>query len=143
MSRRTSVKPLQEISEINMTPLIDLTFLLLITFILIMPAVEQGIPINLPKGKADEVDQKKARSITLDVKGQIYLDQAPVTKEQLATEMNALGKSDPDATVMVRGDEGILYGRMMEVVQILRSAQITRMALVTQADEPARTKPRP
>jgi biopolymer transport protein ExbD len=52
MARRTSIRPLQELNEINMTPLIDLTFLLLITFIITMPMVEQGIPVNLPKGKS-------------------------------------------------------------------------------------------
>ena len=138
MARRTSIKPLQEISEINMTPLIDLTFLLLITFILIMPAVEQGIPVNLPKGKAEEMDRKNTHSITLDLKGGMFLDGAPIAKEQLVTEMNALGQTDPEATVMVRGDEGILYGKMVEIMRILHDAQITRMALVTQSDEAPR-----
>ena len=138
MARRTSIKPLQEISEINMTPLIDLTFLLLITFILIMPAVEQGIPVNLPKGRAAEMDRKNTHSITLDLKGGMYLDGAPIAKEQLVTEMNTLGQTDPEATVMVRGDEGILYGKMVEIMRILHDAQITRMALVTQGDEAPR-----
>jgi biopolymer transport protein ExbD len=141
MARRTSIKPLQEISEINMTPLIDLTFLLLITFILIMPVVEQGIPVNLPKGDAEDVDTKKTHSITLDVKGQLFLDSAPISKEQLTTQMNALGQTDPEATVMVRGDEGVLYGKIVEIMQILHKAQITRMALVTQADEASRPAP--
>ena len=135
MSRRTSVKPLAEISEINMTPLIDLTFLLLITFIITMPLVEQGIPVNLPKGKAKELDQSKMHSITLDLKGEIFLDSAPVSKEQLGKEMKSLAELEPDATIMVRADEGIQYGKMMEVMRILQDAQITRMALVTTPDE--------
>ena len=135
MARRTSIKPLQEISEINMTPLIDLTFLLLITFIITMPLVEQGIPVNLPKGKAKELDQSKMHSITLDLKGEIFLDSAPVSKEQLGKEMKSLAELEPDATIMVRADEGIQYGKMMEVMRILQDAQITRMALVTTPDE--------
>jgi biopolymer transport protein ExbD len=138
LARRSSVKPLQEMSEINMTPLIDLTFLLLITFILIMPAVEQGIPVNLPKGKAEEMDQKKTHSITLDVKGGIFLDSAPISKEQLASEMKTIGRADPDVTVMVRGDADILYGKIVEIMGILHDAEITRMALVTQGDEATR-----
>lgn len=134
MARRTSIKPLQEISEINMTPLIDLTFLLLITFIITMPMVEQGIPVNLPKGKAKELDQSETRSITIDGTGGLFLDQAVITLEQLGVEMKALAANDPDTTVLVRADDKLAYGRVVEVMRILSEAQITRMALVTTPD---------
>ncbi len=136
MSRRTSIKPLQELNEINMTPLIDLTFLLLITFIITMPMVEQGIPVNLPKGKAREIDQTESRSITLDGTGGLFLDQTPMTLEQLGVEMKALAAADPETTVMVRADDKLAYGRVVEVMRILNEAQITRMALVTTPDAP-------
>jgi biopolymer transport protein ExbD len=134
MARRTSIKPLQELSEINMTPLIDLTFLLLITFIITMPMLEQGIPVNLPKGKARDLDQTESRSITLDATGGLFLDNAPVSLEQLGVEMKALAASDPDTTIMVRADDKLAYGRIVEVMRILNEAQITRMALVTTPD---------
>lgn len=134
MARRTSIKPLQELSEINMTPLIDLTFLLLITFIITMPMLEQGIPVNLPKGKARDLDQKDSRSITLDSTGGLFLDSAPVSLEQLGVEMKAAAAQDPDTTVMVRADDKLAYGRVVEVMRILNEAQITRMALVTTPD---------
>jgi biopolymer transport protein ExbD len=138
MARRTSIKPLQEISEINMTPLIDLTFLLLITFIIIMPMVEQGIPVNLPKGKAKELDQSHMQSITVDVKGQVYLNTNPITLDQLRSEMTAVGAGDPETTVMVRGDQGVPYGKVIDVMRILQDAQISKMALVTTPEQPAR-----
>jgi biopolymer transport protein ExbD len=134
MARRTSIKPLQELNEINMTPLIDLTFLLLITFIITMPMVEQGIPVNLPKGKAKELDQSETRSITIDGTGGLFLDQAVITLEQLGVEMKALAANDPDTTVLVRADDKLAYGRVVEVMRILSEAQITRMALVTTPD---------
>ncbi len=134
MARRTSIKPLQELNEINMTPLIDLTFLLLITFIITMPMVEQGIPVNLPKGKAKELDQSETRSITIDGTGGLFLDQAVITLEQLGVEMKALAATDPDTTVLVRADDKLAYGRVVEVMRILSEAQITRMALVTTPD---------
>lgn len=137
MARRTSIRPLQELNEINMTPLIDLTFLLLITFIITMPMVEQGIPVNLPKGKAKELDQSETRSITIDGTGGLFLDQAVITLEQLGAEMKALAASDPDTTVLVRADDKLAYGRVVEVMRILSEAQITRMALVTTPDGPA------
>jgi biopolymer transport protein TolR len=109
MARRSTIKPLQEISEINMTPLIDLTFLLLITFIITMPLVEQGIPINLPKGQAQARSTRaRCAPITVDMKGQV----SPSTcqpGDAGAAEGGADGArcgSAPDTTVMVRGDLG-------------------------------------
>lgn len=135
MPRRTSIVSLDEIKEINLTPLIDLTFLLLITFIITFPLIEQGIPVNLPRGKAADLQDERARTITLDATGQIYLDQRPVSRDELSTEMKALGAADPDATVLVRADERIAYGRLAELLRILHEARIARLALVTQAEE--------
>ena len=134
MSRRTSIKPLQELNEINMTPLIDLTFLLLITFIITMPMLEQGIPVNLPKGKARDIDQTDSRTITLDGTGGLFLDSVSITLDQLGVEMKAVAASDPDTTVMVRADDKLAYGQVVEVMRILNEAEITRMALVTTPD---------
>ncbi len=137
MARRTTIKPLQQMSEINMTPLIDLTFLLLITFIITMPLVEQGININLPKGKSQALDQKESRSITVDITGQVFLDRVPVTLEALAAEMKTIAVATPDAPVLVRADQQLHYGKVVEILRILNEASITRMALVTTPDEPA------
>ncbi len=134
MARRTSVKPLREITEINMTPLIDLTFLLLITFIITMPMLEQGIPVNLPKGKARDMDQTKSRIITLDAEGRLYLDNVSIGLPQLGEEMKSLVLAEPELTVMVRADETLAYGKVVEVMQTLHGAQVTRLALVTTPD---------
>ena len=134
MARRTSILALQEMREINMTPLIDLTFLLLITFIITFPLLEQGIFVNLPRGKADELDTRQMRTITLDIQGQLYLDRQPVTREALASEMTEMGRADPETIVLVRADEKIAYGRLVEILGILREAKIARMALVTSPD---------
>ena len=135
MARRTTIKPLQQMSEINMTPLIDLTFLLLITFIITMPLVEQGIPINLPKGQSQNIDQTQARSITVDVEGQVYLDRVPVSMEALASEIGVIAAAAPETPVMVRADEKLHYGKVVEILRILNQANITRMALVTTPDK--------
>lgn len=137
MARHTSLTSLKQISEINMTPLMDLTFILLITFIITFPLIEQGIPVNLPSGKADDIDQGESRTISIDLKGVLYLDDLPISEEELASELTRLGQADPDITVFVRADEKIEYGVLVGVMQMLREAQITRMALVTQAEEEA------
>ncbi|HMP73594.1 MAG TPA: biopolymer transporter ExbD [Kiritimatiellia bacterium] len=138
MARRSAIKPLQEINEINMTPLIDLTFLLLITFIITMPLLEQGIPIQLPRGQAQQVDQNQTRSITLDREGKLFLDNVPISAEDLAGEMTLLGQTLPDTAVLVRADETLAYGRVMDILRLLNDAQVTRMALITNPEETRR-----
>lgn len=138
MARRTTIKPLEQMSEINMTPLIDLTFLLLITFIITMPLIEQGIPINLPKGKAQAIDQAESRAISVDLEGKIFLDSVVVTMEELAAQMKIIATASPETTVMVRADEKLHYGKVIEILRTLNDAQITRMALVTTPEETTR-----
>lgn len=135
MPRRTKLSTIKEISEINMTPLIDLTFILLITFIITFPLVEQGIPVNLPRGAAEELDESRSRSISMDSQGHLYLDDLKITREELAVEMAQLGRADPETVVRVRADEALRYGSLVEVLRILHDAKIARMALVTQAEE--------
>ena len=74
------------------------------------------------------------RTITLNIEGQLYLDRQPITKEALAAEMTEMGRADPETIVMVRADEKIAYGRLVEILKILRDAKIARMALVTSPD---------
>lgn len=131
MARRTTIKPMQQMSEVNMTPLIDLTFLLLITFIITMPLIEQGIPINLPKGKTQTIDQNESRSITVDLQGQVYLDRVPVSMEALAEELKLIAAAAPETPVLVRADEKLNYGKVVEILRILHDAQVTRMAIIT------------
>ncbi len=132
MARKTSLTSLKEISEINLTPLMDLTFILLIAFIITYPLIEQGVPMNLPKGRADELDMEETRTISVDSSGALFLDDQPVDLPDLRQQMIALGLTSPDATVFVRADEAIQYGRVMEAIKILHEAKITRTALVMQ-----------
>ena len=133
--RKTSLIALREISEINMTPLMDLTFILLITFIITFPLIEQGIPVNLPKGSANDLKEPQARSITVDAEGRFYLDDLSISRDALAEEMRVTGQFTPDAVIYVRADQKTLYGHVAAVMRMLHDAQISRMALVTQAEE--------
>ena len=135
MQQRSSLDPLPTISEINMTPLMDLTFILLITFIITFPLIEQGIPVNLPKGSAADLDNPDTRNITINAQGVLFLDGETVSAEVLAGEMQRTGELTPDTTVYVRADQSIDYGRVAEVMKVLYDSNITRMALVTQAEE--------
>jgi len=134
VARKTPRTSLKQISEINLTPLMDLTFILLITFIITFPLIEQGIAVNLPRGKAAELSDEEARTVTVDAEGAIYLDNSPVTLEELTDVMMTLAGTTPDVTVMVRANEAIEYGTVVDVLKVLNKARIGKMALVTQEE---------
>jgi biopolymer transport protein TolR len=134
MARRTPLTSLKRMSEINLTPLMDLTFILLITFIITFPLIEHGIAVNLPTGKTKVVPSSDGQSITLDAEGSLYLNDSEIRMESLSESMQQIAAAQPMTTVYVRADESIDYGRVVAVLKILHDANITRMALVTREE---------
>ena len=120
-------------ANIDMNSLIDLTFLLLVTFMLTIPALEQGISIMLPRAKTDVLPSKnaKANTITVDVNNKIYLNDVPTSLDQLEADLKSMVDRDPDVPVLVRGDERLEYGAVMDVVKVVYKCQVRKMALVT------------
>ena len=120
-------------ASIDMNSLIDLTFLLLVTFILTIPALEQGISIILPRGKTDtlQVKEHKPVTVTIDAENRYFLDKSPTTLEALEKELLAKVAADPESPVLVRGDERLSYGAVMDVVKLVYKCKVHRMALVT------------
>lgn len=134
MARRTSLIKLDQISDINMTPLMDLTFILLITFIITFPLIEQGIAINLPNGKATDVSKKISKSVSLNYKNELFIDNKQVTQKELEEVLIDLTQSNPNLTIFVRADENLPYGKVMEIMRILNDAKIKSMALITETE---------
>jgi biopolymer transport protein TolR len=134
MSRHTPLTSLKQLSEINLTPLMDLTFILLITFIITFPLIEQGVPVNLPQGAANSLQPEDSRSITIDETGGLFLDDHSITHEALQERLLKLSQTDPTVTILVRADESIAYGEVVRVLKALHDAKLTRMALVTQGE---------
>ena len=130
--RKSSLISIREVCDINMTPLMDLTFILLITFIITFPMIEQGIPVNLPKGKSADLDGKKPRTITINAAGAFFLDGLPISSDELQRAAAGLAESDAQTPVYVRADKDVKYEAVAEAVLILHKANITRMALVTE-----------
>ena len=141
MRRRAAITSLHQIKEINVIPMIDVMMFLLVVFIITMPLIENGIPVNLPKGKTKSVDQKHSRQITIKIGGQLYLDRTPVTRDQLAAQIRAIAAESPETAILVRGDEGIAYGKIMDIMRLLNDAQITKLALATSPEGPAAAAP--
>ncbi len=133
--RRTSLIALRESNEINITSLMDIIVILLFAFIITMPIIEQSLPVNLPKGKAGAMDlTKKHHTIELSKNQGLTLDGVTLSLQQLAEEMEKLGAAKPTPMVYVRADEKLDYGRVVNVIQILKDAKIETMGLVTQAE---------
>ncbi len=133
--RRTSLIALRENNEINMTSLMDIIVLLLFAFIITMPIIEQSLPVDLPRAKAGAMDlTQKHHTIELSLKKGITLDEAPISLEELGNKMRTIGANEPKVPIYVRADDKLDYGRVVEVIQVLKVANIQTMGLVTQSE---------
>jgi len=135
MARKTTLMQTQLIGEVNLTPLMDLTFILLITFIITFPLLESGIPVSLPKAKGTPIEDQETVMVTVDAEGSWFFDSMAVTEESLAAEARYLRDQKPETLVLLRGDEGLSYGSLIEVMQILKENGIQKISLVTQTGE--------
>ena len=132
MARRTSLTNTRLISELNMTSIMDLTFLLLLTFMITFPNIEQGIQVRLPKGQTSSLeDVQNSLAIAINDKGELYLDNVATTLEALGATLKSKAQENPDVTVLVRADEAIAYGKVVAVLRLMHDAELSRMALVT------------
>jgi biopolymer transport protein ExbD len=130
---RKEIAEMKLMDEINVTPLLDLAWTLLVVFIIAVTAAIQGIKVDLPKASATPTLQKpKTKAITLLANGQIYLDTFPVTIEELELRLRAYKAADPDLPVVIKGDAMIYYKNIIEVLDLLQRLEITQLGLVTQ-----------
>ena len=120
-------------AELNVVPLLDLAWNLLIVFIMVVTATVQGINVNLPKASAATSNIKPAtKAITITAEGTIYLDSFPVTMADLEARLKALKAVNPNLPVVIKGDEKISYKAVIEVFDLLQRLEITQFGLVTQ-----------
>ncbi len=122
--------------DMNLTSMSDLTFLLLITFIITFPMIEQGIPVKLPSGKSATLDtQAETSVVTVDREGRVFLGEEITTMEALGPALSARLQANPQLRLVIRGDEGVNYGRVVEVGRMARQLGIERMAFATSGEE--------
>src|SRR6266404_4034853 len=101
---------LPELGEINVMPLVDLFMQLFIAVIIFFPIVENGMNINLPKGTTDQIKREQTRTLSVDKRGRIYLNDIAVTKQELRAAFAKLAASNPPITILVKADEANNYG---------------------------------
>jgi biopolymer transport protein ExbD len=124
---------LDEVAEINVVPMLDLAWNLLVVFMIVVTASVQGISVNLPKASAAASKIKPTtKAITITAEGTIFLDSYPVTLGELETRLRQAKAADPNLPVVVRGDEKISYKNIIDVLDLLQKLEITQLGLVTQ-----------
>jgi biopolymer transport protein TolR len=120
-------------SDINVTPMVDVMLVLLVIFMVTAPLLTAGVQVDLPKTKASALSGKdEPLAITVDAQGKIYLQETPVELSALAPRLIAITHNNPEARIFVRGDKAISYGRIMEVMGTVNAAGFTKVALVTE-----------
>ena len=120
-------------ASIDMNSLIDLTFLLLVVFIVTLPTLEQSVHIVLPTAKTDkaQADEKHPLSVTFDKFGKLFLGDKPTTHDELKTSLAQAVAADPEVNVLIRGDVGASYGDVYDLVKIARDADVRHLGLVS------------
>ena len=130
-------------SEINVTPMVDVMLVLLIIFMVSAPLLTVGVPIDLPQSQAKSLEQdKEPLTISVTEKGQIFLQNSEIAVDDLVPKMQAVAdaRGGTDARIYVRGDKMVDYGTMMKVMGRLSSAGFHRVALVTEFEQGAKAQ---
>ncbi|MEJ2464814.1 MAG: protein TolR [Candidatus Thiodiazotropha sp.] len=140
MSRQQNRR--KPMSEINVVPYIDVMLVLLVIFMITAPLLTQGVDVELPQADAEPLSQKNEEPVvvTVDSKGDFYIDvgegrDRPVSAEDMVDRVRAVLKYKPKTPIMVRGDAGVAYGRVVEAMVLLQSAGTPSVGLITEPPE--------
>jgi biopolymer transport protein TolR len=136
--RNPRYKPM---SEINVTPMVDVMLVLLVIFMVAAPLLTVGVPVDLPQTQAPAINEpKEPLVITVNAEGKLFLQNAPVEDDELIPRLQAISKANPNADIYVRGDQAINYGRVMQVMGMVSAAGYDKVSLITEAPHEASPK---
>lgn len=125
-------------SDINVTPLVDVMLVLLIVFMVTAPLLTVGISVDLPKTKGKALSERKEPlTVTLDAEGKVFLQNTEVKVEDLVAQLHGIADVNEDTRIYVRGDKSLNYGKIVEIMGLISSAGFAKVALV--ADMPKET----
>ena len=121
-------------SEINVTPFVDVMLVLLIVFMVTAPLLTVGVPVDLPQTRAKSLgEDREPLAVTVDKDGKIFLQNSPIGIDELVPKLMAISENGYNQRIFVRGDKAVDYGKVMEVMGLLNGAGFTRIGLVTDA----------
>ena len=131
---RTGAGRYRPMSEINVTPLVDVMLVLLVVFMVTAPLLTVGVPVDLPQTQAPPINEPKEPTvITVQRDGAIFIQETSVPIESLVARLQSITGSNPDAVLYVRGDKEINYGRVLEVMSLISAAGFRKVSLVAEA----------
>jgi biopolymer transport protein TolR len=131
--RRRSARPM---AEINVTPMVDVMLVLLIIFMVTAPLLTVGVPIELPKSEAQQLEgDKEPLTISVDPEGKIFLQDTELQLDQIVPKLTAIAKNGYEERIFVRGDRRVNYGVIMRVMGTISAAGFRRIALVSDLEE--------
>ena len=131
---RTKGEP--PMSDINVTPLVDVMLVLVVIFIITAPLLASSIRLDLPRAEgAQPGDAPRFVTLVVDKAGQLFLNDKPVAAPQLAEQLSATAKQNPETEIQLRADQGVPYGKVVEVMGIAHKAGLSRIGFVA---EPAK-----
>lgn len=123
-------------SEINVTPFVDVMLVLLVIFMVTAPLLTVGVQIDLPKTKAGVIQgEDEPLAVSLDADGRIFIQDTEVTRDGLVPRLIAITGQNPEVRIFIRGDEVLPYGRVMEVMGLINAAGYRRVALIARQPE--------
>ena len=132
--RRHDRFKMEAIDQINVTPLLDLTFLLLIAFMITMPLMEYGTPINNPEMNSDPLPENNFASITLTNAGTIMLEKDVVSQDDLIARLKLKKQDNPKLQLLLRADGSRSYKDVIDLMAAIRNGGFSDVTLVTQAE---------
>jgi biopolymer transport protein ExbD len=132
--KKTSKRAQSTIHELNITPLLDLVFVLLVIFIITTPQMMNNLEMTLPSGKPPPPSKEKPKinKIAVAANGQITINEQPVTPAELKADLQTMKTSDPDLKVVVKGADEADYQNMVAVLDVLQQLDITKVGLATE-----------
>jgi len=132
MAFKTDSSDREAMSEINVTPLVDVMLVLLVVFIVTAPLLTQAVRVNLPKTeKTDPAPDKHLATIAIDAKGQISLNEQPQPLQGLEAQLRGLQQADPELTVQFQADAAVPYGEVAKAMAVAHRAGVTKLAFIT------------
>jgi biopolymer transport protein TolR len=131
--QRSNSRSKSLMSEINVTPFVDVMLVLLIVFMVTAPMLTVGIPVNLPESNADSLpDDNEPLTISINAKGELFVQNTRVGFKELVPKLLAITKNRTDTRIYVRGDKNLNYGRVIEIMGNLSGSGFSKVALITE-----------
>jgi biopolymer transport protein TolR len=129
----SSARNNETLSQINVTPLVDVMLVLLVIFMVTAPILHQGVSVNLPRVQAGALSGEEVQLVvTVSAPGKVYLNDAALTQAELLAKLQAILREQPERNVYLRADAAVPYGDVMRVIAAMRQAGVQRLGMVTE-----------